>query len=83
MSTLECCNSNWIAMANANSCATGNGIPKNSSGNNPALAVRKWQQEGNINLDRAKWVADGVRGISKPQRDALLRSVATARFAPP
>jgi len=51
--------------------------------NNPALAVRKWQQEGNINLDRAKWVADGVRGISKPQRDALLRSVATARFAPP
>ncbi|MDM0065520.1 biosynthetic peptidoglycan transglycosylase [Variovorax sp. J31P207] len=51
--------------------------------NNPALAVRKWQQEGNINLDRAKWVADGVRGISKAQRDALLRSVATARFAPP
>jgi membrane peptidoglycan carboxypeptidase len=51
--------------------------------NNPALAVRKWQQEGNINLDRAKWVADGVRGISKPQRDALLRSVAAARFAPP
>ena len=51
--------------------------------NNPALAVRKWQQEGNINPDRAKWVADGVRGISKPQRDALLRSVATARFAPP
>ncbi len=51
--------------------------------NNPALAVRKWQQEGNINLDRAKWVAEGVRGISKAQRDALLRSVATARFAPP
>ena len=51
--------------------------------NNPALAVRKWQQEGNINLDRAKWVADGVRGISKPQRDALLRSVEAARFAPP
>ena len=51
--------------------------------NNPAAAVRKWQQEGNINLDRAKWVADGVRGITKPQRDALLSKVAAARFAPP
>jgi len=51
--------------------------------NNPALAVRKWQQEGNINVDRAKWVADGVRGITKAQRDALLRNVAAAHFAPP
>jgi len=51
--------------------------------NNPAAAVRQWQQSGNIDLDRAKWVADGVRGITKPQRDALLRSVDLARFAPP
>lgn len=51
--------------------------------NNPAAAVRKWQADGNINVDRAKWVAEGVRGISKPQRDALLRSVAAARFTPP
>jgi hypothetical protein len=51
--------------------------------NNPAAAVRKWQQDGNINVDRAKWVADGVRGISKPQREALLRNVAEAHFAPP
>ena len=51
--------------------------------NNPAAAVRKWQQDGNINVERAKWVAEGVRGISKPQRDALLRNVAAARFAPP
>lgn len=51
--------------------------------NNPAAAVRKWQQDGNINIERAKWVAEGVRGISKPQRDALLRNVAAARFAPP
>jgi hypothetical protein len=51
--------------------------------NNPAAAVRKWQQEGNINLDRANRVADGVRGISKEKREALLRSVAAAHFAPP
>ncbi|MGO4393558.1 biosynthetic peptidoglycan transglycosylase [Variovorax sp. M-6] len=51
--------------------------------NNPAAAVRKWQHDGTINAERAKWVAEGVRGISKPQRDALLRSVAAARFAPP
>ncbi|MDM0014249.1 biosynthetic peptidoglycan transglycosylase [Variovorax sp. J22P168] len=51
--------------------------------NNPALAVRKWQQDGNINVDRAKWVAEGVRGITKAQRDTLLRNVAAAHFAPP
>jgi penicillin-binding protein 1A len=51
--------------------------------NNPAAAVRQWQQSGNIDQARAKWVAEGVRGITKPQRDALLRSVDGARFAPP
>ncbi len=50
---------------------------------NPALAVRKWQQDGNINVDRATRVAEGVRGISKVQRDALLKSVAAARFPAP
>jgi hypothetical protein len=50
--------------------------------NNPAAAVRKWRADGNINVDRANRVADGVRGISKAQRDALLRNVAAARFAP-
>ena len=51
--------------------------------NNPAAAVRKWQQDGNINVERAKWVADGVRGITRAQREALLRNVAAAQFAPP
>ncbi|MBB3180374.1 biosynthetic peptidoglycan transglycosylase [Variovorax sp. Sphag1AA] len=50
---------------------------------NPALAVRKWQQDGNINVERATKVADGVRGITKAQRDVLLKSVAGAKFAPP
>lgn len=51
--------------------------------NNPAAAVEKWQRDGNIDPERAKWVAEGVRGITRAQRDALLRSVANARFAPP
>ncbi|MDM0075322.1 biosynthetic peptidoglycan transglycosylase [Variovorax sp. J2P1-59] len=51
--------------------------------NNPNAAIEKWQRDGNIDAARAKTVAEGVRGITKPQRDALLRNVATAHFAPP
>ena len=51
--------------------------------NNPNVAVEKWQRDGTIDVARAKTVAEGVKGITKPQRDALLRNVATARFAPP
>lgn len=51
--------------------------------NNPAMAVRKWQQDGSINHERARWVAENVRGIGKAQRDALLRNVEAAQFAPP
>lgn len=50
---------------------------------NPTVAVEKWQRDGTIDAARAKTIAEGVRGISKPQRDALLRNVAAARFAPP
>jgi len=50
---------------------------------NPALAVRKWQQDGNINVERATKVADGVRGITKAQREALMKNVAAARFPAP
>jgi penicillin-binding protein 1A len=51
--------------------------------NNPGVAVEKWQRDGQIDAERAKWVAEGVRGITKTQRDALQKSVANARFAPP
>lgn len=51
--------------------------------NNPQVAVEKWQRDGSIDAARAKWVAEGVRGISKPQRESLLKSVASARFAAP
>ncbi|OUM01480.1 biosynthetic peptidoglycan transglycosylase [Variovorax sp. JS1663] len=51
--------------------------------NNPGAAVGKWQRDGRIDGERAKWVAEGVRGITRPQREALLRQLAAARFAPP
>lgn len=51
--------------------------------NNPALAVEKWQRDGSIDVERAKSVADGIRGISRTQREALQKSLAGARFAPP
>jgi hypothetical protein len=35
MSTLECCNSSWMAMANASTAATGIGRPSSSSGSTP------------------------------------------------
>ncbi|MGJ7509344.1 biosynthetic peptidoglycan transglycosylase [Variovorax sp. GT1P44] len=50
---------------------------------NPTAAVEKWQRDGSIDAARTKNIAEGVRGITKPQRDALLRNLATARFAPP
>ncbi|RYY82865.1 MAG: glycosyl transferase, partial [Comamonadaceae bacterium] len=51
--------------------------------NNPQAALEKWQQGGSIDAARAKWVAEGVRGISKVQRESLLKAVATAKFAAP
>ncbi|VTU12775.1 Penicillin-binding protein 1A [Variovorax sp. SRS16] len=50
---------------------------------NPGAALEKWQQSGQIDAARAKWVAEGVRGITHGQREALLRGVANAHFAPP
>jgi penicillin-binding protein 1A len=50
---------------------------------NPGAAVEKWRRDGNIDAARAKWVAEGVRGITRNQREALLKNVANARFAPP
>jgi hypothetical protein len=51
--------------------------------NNPGAAVEKWQRDGQIDAARAKWVAEGIRGITRNQREALLRNVAAARFAAP
>lgn len=51
--------------------------------NNPGAAVEKWQRDGRIDGERAKWVAEGMRGITRGQRESLLRNIAAARFAPP
>ena len=51
--------------------------------NNPGLAVEKWQRDGRIDGERAKSVAEGLRGITRLQREALIRNVTNARFAPP
>ncbi|KAG1388020.1 hypothetical protein G6F56_014276 [Rhizopus delemar] len=42
MSTLECCNSSWMAMANASTDATGIGRPSTSSGSTPPTASAAW-----------------------------------------
>lgn len=50
---------------------------------NPQAAVAQWQRDGAIDTARATWVAEGIRGISRRQREALLKGVAAAKFAPP
>ncbi len=50
---------------------------------NPQAAAETWRRDGGIDAARVRWVAEGVRGITRPQREALLRSVAAAKFAPP
>lgn len=49
----------------------------------PSAELAQWQRSGNIDAARAKWVAEGIRGITRGQREALLKSVANARFAAP
>ena len=49
----------------------------------PQAVLEQWRRDGAIDPDRVKWVAEGVRGISRNQREALLKSVASAKFAPP
>lgn len=51
--------------------------------NNPGAALGKWQRDGRIDGERAKWVAEGLRGLTRGQRESLLKNLAAARFAPP
>ncbi|VTU14798.1 Penicillin-binding protein 4 precursor [Variovorax sp. PBL-H6] len=51
--------------------------------NNPGAALEKWQRDGRIDGERAKWVAEGLRGITRTQRESLQRNIAAARFTPP
>jgi len=49
----------------------------------PSAELAQWQATGSIDAARFKRVAEGIRGISRNQREALLRNVSNARFAPP
>ncbi|GAA4343020.1 hypothetical protein GCM10023165_25100 [Variovorax defluvii] len=51
--------------------------------NNPGAAVGKWQRDGRIDGERAKWVAEGISGLNRAQREALKKTLTSARFAPP
>jgi penicillin-binding protein 1A len=49
----------------------------------PQAVLEQWRRDGHIDADRTKWVADSVRGISRNQREALLKSVAAAKLRRP
>ncbi|WP_234974899.1 biosynthetic peptidoglycan transglycosylase [Variovorax paradoxus] len=49
----------------------------------PQAVLEQWRRDGQIDPDRTKWVADSVRGISRNQREALLKSVAAAKYIAP
>jgi penicillin-binding protein 1A len=49
----------------------------------PDTTLAKWRSDGQIDRARARSVVEAVREITPGQRAAMLRGVATARFAPP
>ena len=49
----------------------------------PQAVLEQWRRDGHIDPDRTKWVAESVRGISRNQREALLKSVAAAKYVAP
>lgn len=49
----------------------------------PDAELARWRQSGAPDAARTKWVAEGVRGLSRVQRDGFLKNVGTARFTAP
>lgn len=49
----------------------------------PQAVLEQWRRDGHIDADRTKWVAESIRGINRNQREALLKSVAAAKFTAP
>ncbi len=49
----------------------------------PSAELDEWRRSGSIDAARVRHVAENIRGISRMQRDTLLKTVALARFAPP
>lgn len=48
--------------------------------NAPGLAAQRWAKEGTLEPKRLQWVAESIRDIPRRQREALLASVAQARY---
>lgn len=48
---------------------------------NPALEAQRWKARGSINLERAKWVAAGLRPLPKSDRAALLEALPQLAWA--
>jgi hypothetical protein len=44
---------------------------------NPALEAQRWKARGSINLERAQWVAAGLRPLPKRDRTALAEALPT------
>ncbi len=42
---------------------------------NPALEAQRWKARGNINLERAQWVAAGLRPLHRAERARLLNEL--------
>ena len=52
---------------------------------NPDLELARWAQRGHIDVERAQWIAGGVRGVPgvrRAQREAVQAALATARWMP-
>lgn len=45
---------------------------------NPGMEARRWAQSGQIDLARAQWVAQAVRGVSRRERQRLLAAIGQA-----
>ena len=42
---------------------------------NPTLEARRWKANGRINLERAEWVAQGLRSLPKRERAAIVQAL--------
>ena len=49
----------------------------------PAEALATWRRDGQLDPARTKAVSERINGVNYRQRDALIRSVAAARYPPP
>lgn len=50
--------------------------------NNPGMHAREWAASGQIDLKRAQWVGNNLRGgVGRRQREAVVESIAAAEWA--